>query len=44
VRQKDLPAWQALSIGLFGFYLELSPVGWTVLASVNWLTAGVFHQ
>ncbi|MFI1950690.1 hypothetical protein ACH437_02325 [Streptomyces xinghaiensis] len=40
VRSRDLRAWEAVVVALFGFYLALTPVRFTVQAVVDWLTGG----
>ncbi|WP_165985450.1 hypothetical protein [Streptomyces sp. YIM 98790] len=41
VRSRDVRAWEAVLIGLFGFYLAMTPMGWAVVATVNWLLGGL---
>lgn len=43
VRGRDMPAWQAAVVGLFGYYLAKSPVSGDVSASVDWLLRGFLH-
>jgi hypothetical protein len=43
VRSRDMRAWEAAVVGLFGFYLALTPVQGTVLAVVDWLSGGFLH-
>lgn len=40
VRGRDVRAWEAVLIGLFGFYTAMTPIGWAVVAVVNWLLGG----
>jgi hypothetical protein len=44
VRSRDMRAWEATMAGLFGFYLAMTPVGWFVVAVVNWLLGGFLHH
>ena len=44
VRSRDVRAWEASLIGLFGFYLAMTPVGWAIVAVVNWLLGGFLHH
>ncbi|WP_269853487.1 hypothetical protein [Streptomyces sp. RPT161] len=44
VRSKDVKFWEALCIGLFGFYVALTPMGWAVIGIVNWLFGGFLHH
>lgn len=43
VRSRDIRAWEATVVALFGFYLALTPVRWTVQAVVDWLSGGFLH-
>lgn len=43
VRGREMPAWQAVVVGLFGYYLAQSPVSGDVSASIDWLLRGVLH-
>ena len=43
VRSRDMRAWEAVVVALFGFYLALTPVRGTVLAVVDWLSGGFLH-
>ncbi|GGO56275.1 hypothetical protein GCM10012287_49490 [Streptomyces daqingensis] len=40
VRGRDVRAWEAVIIGLFGFYTAMTPIGWAVVGLVNWLLGG----
>lgn len=40
VRGRDVRAWEAVLIGLFGFYTAMTPIGWAVVGVVNWLLGG----
>ncbi|GAB2599449.1 hypothetical protein GCM10027168_35590 [Streptomyces capparidis] len=41
VRSRDVRAWQAIVIGLFGFNVAMSPIGWAVLKTVEWMASGL---
>ncbi|MFI1966935.1 hypothetical protein ACH429_22955 [Streptomyces pathocidini] len=43
VRSRDVKAWEAVLIGLFGFYTALTPIGWAVIGIVNWFLSGFSH-
>ena len=43
VRSRDVKTWEATVIGLFGFYIALTPIGWTVIGLVNWVLSGFTH-
>ncbi|MGP3922293.1 hypothetical protein [Streptomyces sp. 8N616] len=43
VRSRDVKAWEAVLIGLFGFYTALTPIGWAVVGVVNWVLSGFTH-
>ncbi|MFF3245770.1 hypothetical protein ACFYWY_18980 [Streptomyces sp. NPDC002870] len=40
VRSRDVKAWEAVMIGLFGLYLGQTPVIFTVDALVTWVFSG----
>lgn len=40
VRGRDVRAWEAVLIALFGFYTAMTPIGWAVVGVVNWLLGG----
>lgn len=42
VRGRDVRAWEAVLIALFGFYTAMTPIGWAVVGVVNWLLGGFF--
>ncbi|MDJ0341389.1 hypothetical protein QMK19_15140 [Streptomyces sp. H10-C2] len=44
VRSRDMRPWEASMAALFGFYLALTPMGWAVIATVNWLLGGFLHH
>jgi NAD/NADP transhydrogenase beta subunit len=44
VRARDVRAWQVAVIALFGGYLFISPVGWAVMAVVQWIMNGFLHN
>jgi hypothetical protein len=35
VRSQDVTIWQAVIVGLCGFYAALTPIGWAVVAILN---------
>ncbi|SFD21190.1 hypothetical protein SAMN05421773_11196 [Streptomyces aidingensis] len=41
VRSRDVRTWEAVIIGLFGFYVAMTPIGWAVIGTVNWLLGGL---
>ncbi|MEO3751759.1 hypothetical protein [Streptomyces sp. B6B3] len=43
VRSRQVRVWEASVVGLFGFYVALTPIGWTVIAVVEWLLGGFLH-
>jgi hypothetical protein len=43
VRSRDVKAWEAVIVGLFGFYLGQTPVLYTVDGLVTWLITGFTH-
>ncbi|QEU94643.1 hypothetical protein CP970_30475 [Streptomyces kanamyceticus] len=43
VRSRDVRAWQAVCVGLFGVYLGQTPVVFTVHGIVTWLINGFSH-
>ena len=43
VRSRDVRAWEAVCVGLFGVYLGQTPVGLTVHELVTWLINGFSH-
>ncbi|MET2714808.1 hypothetical protein ACFVUW_07305 [Streptomyces xiamenensis] len=40
VRFRAVRSWEAVVIGLFGFYLGFTPIGWAVMAAFEWLLGG----
>ncbi|MEU6080107.1 hypothetical protein [Streptomyces sp. NPDC047108] len=40
VRSRDVRWWEAVLVGLFGFYTALTPIGWAVIGIVNWVLSG----
>lgn len=43
VRSRDVKAWEAVMIGLFGLYLGQTPVIFTVDSLVTWIFSGFTH-
>jgi hypothetical protein len=43
VRSRDVRAWEAVCVGLFGLYLGQTPVIHTVHGLVTWLITGFSH-
>ncbi|WP_405890244.1 hypothetical protein OG427_17810 [Streptomyces sp. NBC_00133] len=43
VRSRDVKAWEAVMIGLFGLYLGQTPVIFTVDGFVTWVFSGFTH-
>jgi hypothetical protein len=43
VRGRDVRTWEALVLGLFGYYLAESPVSGSISAAVDWLLHGFLH-
>lgn len=43
VRGRELPLWQAVVVGLFGYYLAESSVSGSISATVDWLLRGFLH-
>jgi hypothetical protein len=43
VRSRDVKAWEAVMIGLFGLYLGQTPVIFTVDGLVTWVFSGFTH-
>ncbi|MBM9436058.1 hypothetical protein [Actinacidiphila bryophytorum] len=43
VRGRDVRAWEAVVLALFGYYLAASPVSGDISASVDWLLHGFLH-
>jgi hypothetical protein len=43
VRGRDVRVWEAVVIGLFGYYLAESPVSHSISATVEWLLHGFLH-
>ncbi|GAA2657642.1 hypothetical protein GCM10010400_14030 [Streptomyces aculeolatus] len=43
VRSKDVRAWEAACIGLFGLYLGQTPVIHTIDGFMTWITTGFAH-
>ncbi|WP_328673402.1 hypothetical protein OG905_18765 [Streptomyces sp. NBC_00322] len=43
VRSRDVKAWEAVMIGLFGLYLGQTPVIFTVDGLVTWFLSGFTH-
>lgn len=44
VRSRDVRAWEAVCVGLFGFYLGQTPVFFTIHGLVTWLINGFSHS
>ncbi|MEU3343758.1 hypothetical protein ABZ723_01900 [Streptomyces sp. NPDC006700] len=43
VRSRDVRAWEAVCVGLFGVYLGQTPVIYTVHGLVTWVISGFSH-
>ena len=43
IRGRDVRVWEAVVIGLFGYYLAESPVSDSISAAVEWLLHGFLH-
>ncbi|MFJ2232533.1 hypothetical protein [Streptomyces sp. NPDC087859] len=43
VRSRDVRAWEAICIALFGMYLGQTPVSLTVNGFMTWLLSGFSH-
>ncbi|MFF4233095.1 hypothetical protein [Streptomyces sp. NPDC001820] len=43
VRSRDVKAWEAVMVGLFGLYLGQTPVIFTVDGLVTWISSGFTH-
>ncbi|WP_280725496.1 hypothetical protein [Kitasatospora sp. MAA4] len=43
VRSRELRAWQAVVVGLFGFYLAQTHLADPIAATVTWLVNGLTH-
>lgn len=43
VRSRDVRAWEAACIGLFGLYLGQTPVIHTIDGFMTWITTGFAH-
>lgn len=43
VRGRDVRLWEAVVLGLFGYYLAASPVGGSISTAVDWLLGGFLH-
>jgi hypothetical protein len=43
VRGRDVRAWEAVVLVLFGYYLATSPVSGSVSATVDWALRGLLH-
>ncbi|MEU3170916.1 MULTISPECIES: hypothetical protein [unclassified Streptomyces] len=43
VRSRDVRAWEAVCVGLFGLYLGQTPVIHTVHGLVTWVISGFSH-
>lgn len=43
VRCRDVRAWEAVCVGLFGVYLGQTPVVFTVHGLVTWAISGFSH-
>ncbi|MFF5001535.1 hypothetical protein ACFY3G_01795 [Streptomyces phaeochromogenes] len=43
VRSRDVRAWEALCIALFGLYLGQTPVSLTINGFVTWVLSGFSH-
>ena len=43
VRSRDVRAWEAVCVGLFGVYLGQTPVIFTVDGLVTWFLSGFTH-
>jgi hypothetical protein len=43
VRGRDVRAWEAVVLVLFGYYLAASPVSDSISATVGWALGGFLH-
>jgi hypothetical protein len=43
VRSRDVRAWEAVCVGLFGVYLGQTPVVFTIHGLVIWMISGFSH-
>ncbi|AWW37891.1 hypothetical protein [Streptomyces cadmiisoli] len=43
VRSRNVRAWEAVCVGLFGLYLGQTPVLFTVHGLVTWIISGFSH-
>ncbi|MGW3646657.1 hypothetical protein [Streptomyces sp. NPDC000878] len=43
VRSRDVRAWEAICIALFGLYLGQTPVSLTINGFVTWILSGFSH-
>lgn len=43
VRSRDVRAWEAVCVGLFGVYLGQTPVVFTIHGLVIWFISGFSH-
>lgn len=43
VRSRDVRAWEAVCVGLFGVYLGQTPVVFTIHSLVIWMISGFSH-
>ncbi|MCX4860265.1 hypothetical protein [Streptomyces canus] len=43
VRSRDVRAWEAVCIGLFGMYLGQTPVSLTIDGFMTWVVSGFSH-
>ncbi|MEU9915272.1 hypothetical protein [Streptomyces sp. NPDC051001] len=43
VRSRDVRAWEAICIALFGMYLGQTPVSLTVNGFMTWILSGFSH-
>jgi hypothetical protein len=43
VRGRDVRAWEAVVLLLFGYYLAKSPISGDISATVNWALRGFLH-
>lgn len=44
IRSRDVRIWEATVIGLFGFYLAMTPIGWTITGVTEWLLGSFLGQ
>jgi len=44
LRTGEVKIWQALIIGLVGFYLRWTPFGTAIVTAVQWLLTGLTHS